>query len=83
MEEKFELIFTEAIKQHRVRTIRELINEIFPVFQDNGFTFDDLLNALADYMNDSDDLVLRECVPHIEQAIDHLRKLQTGSNNHE
>lgn len=81
MEEKFEEIFTDAIKQHRVRTIRELMNEIFPTFYSHGFTFDDLLNALADYMNDSDDLVIRECVPCIEQAIDHLRKLQTGSNN--
>ncbi|MBW4603987.1 MAG: hypothetical protein KME29_31585 [Calothrix sp. FI2-JRJ7] len=81
MEEKLENIFASAIKQHRVRTLRELMNEIFPVFQDNGFTFDDLLNALADYANDSDDLVLHECMPCIERTINHLRKLQARSNH--
>jgi hypothetical protein len=80
MEENLNAVFVTYIKEHRVRTVQSLLNEVLPTFYEHGFVFDDLLDALANYMNDSEDLILRECVPSIEQVIDHLRKLQTGSN---
>lgn len=79
MEENLNTIFTQVIKEHRVRTVQSLLNEALPTFYEHGFVFDDLLNALANYMNDSEDLTLLQCVPFIEQAIDHLRALNKHS----
>lgn len=76
MEENLNIIFTQVIKEHRVRTVQSLLNEVLPTFYEHGFVFDDLLNALANYMNDSEDVVLRECVKSLEQVIDRLRVLK-------
>lgn len=80
MEENLNAVFVTYIKEHRVRTVYNLLNEVLPTFYEHGFVFDDLLNALANYMNDSEDLTLNECVPFIERTIDHLRALNKHSS---
>lgn len=81
MEEKFNTIFAEIIQKYRVQVLRSFISEFLPVLEEHGFTFDDLLNAIADYMHASGDLALGECVPTLEKMIDCLRKLKTGANH--
>lgn len=81
MEEKFNIIFAEIIQKYRVQVLRSFISEFLPVLEEHGFTFDDLLNALADYMHTSDDLALGDCVPILERLIDYLRKLRTGASH--
>lgn len=71
-----------ALSRFRRQALTQFLGEFVQILDDEGYTFEDLLNALANHMHASDDLVLVECVPMLEKLIEYSRTLKnnTGSN---
>lgn len=73
-----------TLQGFRRQALTQFMGEFVQILDDEGYTFEDLLNALANHMHTSGDLVLRECVPMLEKLIDYSQKLKTqGASNHE
>jgi hypothetical protein len=69
-----------ALSSFRRKALTQFMGEFVQILNDEGYSFEDLLNALANYMYTSD---LVEYVPILEKLIDSLQNLKnnTGANH--
>jgi hypothetical protein len=68
-----------TLQGFRRQALTQFMGEFVQILDDEGYTFEDLLNALANHMHTSDNLVLVECVPILETLIDTLQNLKNNT----
>jgi hypothetical protein len=64
-----------TLQGFRRQALTQFMGQFVQILDSEGYTFEDLLNALANHMHTSGDLVLVECVPMLEKLIDYSRTL--------
>ena len=68
-----------TLQSFRRQALTQFMNEFVQILNDEGYTFEDLLNALANHMHASHNMTLVECVPILETLIDSLQNLKNNT----